>query len=724
MINPINIMMLARTFLIFLLCFLALYTGCSHLDDSKRSPASVEELYSFLQGLDFDVLSDDTLEYIYNEQVLNEHFNQVNTASQVSTQYAPFSNQVFEIPYLDIPVEELHVVDSGHGLEHIRKQIFVQRGHQKYFRFFIHPDSRELYEPLFQKYRNQGHYYGTPTASTRSLIIWDYTNAYAKPLIAKLTLDKQQFGLGRAIPDWEVRKSVAMTKQLLETDTAKWQEQRVEVIQEFAGAYVDESSELASYVDDKQGTIFQHGLVFRDSSFIERADGLDDYSVFSLFAERKGSEPLIIEMWKKSGKSWEQFFDEDFIKPIVEATSYLTMEHGFVPEMHGQNIGVKINPKTLKIEQVLHKDIGSMKVDLRLRWLKGLGVEHLISKTTMTDFKFNRATELHGTPYFSWFYSYLFTDFRGGDKILKKYIPNYNEESILTSIQKRVQQGVKKHWGLDAPIEDMNAKGMEKLARQYYAKHSHTLSSSKITLEQKKTIRRYINYQRGDNAVVSLDQGWQLSADFKSDDYALTDYGIVYKEKDGSPNLVPYMEGATKEELLNGKNFFNLKIADLYSGQVMIGTEKNKPHVEDPENPRVFEVVKAGTEEEPFYVLLDGHHTVRRMHRQEFSSVPVRVVEDITHLSPQKQEEFLERRGEYWSPENSDGGFKKIKILDLEYHPARDLYKQDKKRGAESFKTFKSHHLNFKEIIYAREQYQQSRKNTCTQGMKRMLPKR
>src|SRR5258705_32744 len=103
------------------------------------------------------------------ETVGNLHLAEV--VSTVSPAYRPGAGP-FAVPYVDIPLSDLHVVDSGLGDASLRAHGFVNVAGTPCFRFFVHPDSAALYEKVVRAYRG-GTYWAWPTASTRTLLMID-----------------------------------------------------------------------------------------------------------------------------------------------------------------------------------------------------------------------------------------------------------------------------------------------------------------------------------------------------------------------------------------------------------------------------------------------------------------------------------------------------------------------------------------------------------------------
>lgn len=126
--------------------------------------------------------------------------------------YLPAAGRRFEVEYAWIPESAIHVQDSGLGSRTLRDEIFRTQGGRRHFRFIIHPESKEAYAPLLKQFPIAGKLMAIPTASTRTLYVWDPARPKSPGVFAKLTLDRKQTALGRAVADWEVRRSVRLTQ--------------------------------------------------------------------------------------------------------------------------------------------------------------------------------------------------------------------------------------------------------------------------------------------------------------------------------------------------------------------------------------------------------------------------------------------------------------------------------------------------------------------------------
>lgn len=494
-------------------------------------------LLVFLMGWGAPGLAEDRqledLPRVYQEFLERERMNSTkaeDVTTEVADQYQPEARKTIRVNYIEIPVSDLHVVDSGLEARAIRRQVFVTRGGKKFMRFFVHPESEGLYKPLIEKYGFAGYFNAAATASTRSMLMWD-PKTKAKPFFAKLSLDKVQDVLGRAISDWEVRRSVAITKLARETGQSTWKKHRTHIIPEVFGAYVPEEYRMGTYIDKSQGTIYQHGLIFRDASFIE--DG-NVYPAFSLFSEREGGkEPLIVEWWKKSGMTWKEFIKERFFRPLGDSVNYMSMVEGMHPDFHLQNFLVRVDPRTKRIVEVYHRDLGSFKIDLRMRAARGKSNEPLRTENAFYDFKPEWGTELYGKTLLGWCWKCNFinhySNFQGGYKVLKKHVPRYDADAVLKVVEEVLREDARKYWGLE-PGKASSQEDFSRLAEDFIESRLKVVTPDALSEERAEEVERFVRRQRKEGQTITM-PFWELDPTFTGKDYKVTEDGVLFARR-------------------------------------------------------------------------------------------------------------------------------------------------------------------------------------------------
>ncbi|MBL7542185.1 MAG: hypothetical protein JNL11_00130 [Bdellovibrionaceae bacterium] len=90
--------------------------------------------------------------------------------------------------------------------------------------------------------------------------------------------------------------------------------------------------------------------------------------VFSLISRRDANEPWIEELFRYSGyKSKKEFVLNEFVLPLVDLHILFSIQNGLTTEFHQQNVMIKVNKDTRKIEGLVIKDMDSHFIDQSLR---------------------------------------------------------------------------------------------------------------------------------------------------------------------------------------------------------------------------------------------------------------------------------------------------------------------------------------------------------------------
>jgi hypothetical protein len=465
--------------------------------------------------------------------------------STVDERYRGKTLEPFRVGYLEIPANSLNLEFSQANDRLLKDHFFVNGKRDGMIRFYIHPDSEHLYKPLIQKYGYKGFYLALPTASTRSVLAWDPQRPDVKPVFLKLSLAQIQDQLGRIIPGWEVRRSVRVTEMIdADRKSGRVRNLNVHIIPEVAGAYVREADGLPFFVDKEQGKVSEHGYILRDASFIEKNRGKKVVPMFWLFSKAKNQEPPIISLWKKSAyytneksaqlESFTQFLFESFYRPFVRMNLPLMVQQGIVPQIHGQNVVLALDPNSGKIESIYHRDIGSMKSDYRLRWIRGLPIDQLRSPFADKDFGLSWGAEKIQNYHLDYLHDWLLR--WAYLPIIREYIPSFNPLATLPKMEQLLNEELTRLLGL----QDLTGTSKEKILKYIERTPPPSLDPGPEGLQAKANsdlqLRTFLLERESLNQSVDLPSGWQkqLSANvqgaLKENGYIFTDYGVIYTQ--------------------------------------------------------------------------------------------------------------------------------------------------------------------------------------------------
>jgi len=459
-------------------------------------------------------------------------YPRATTGSTLGARYRPAPGREFKVKVLEIPTADLEVVDSGEQNGRARGAIYTNGGAA--FRFPIHPESEALYADLIAKYGVAFESRVSPTASGRTVLLRE------SGLFAKLTLDRVQDGLGRAVPDWEVRRAVGISRLARSIPASELRAHGAAIIPEIAGACIrlDPRFPAASYVDRTQGAVFQHGMVYRPADFLREHPGTEILPAFALFSARGNEPPLIIDWWREAGGttrgSFEEFIDVSVIAPVVRALAYLVFCQGLLPDAHLQNMVFAVDPTTRRVETVLFRDLGGVKVNLELRWSRDLPVESLRGASSAFDYKFEWAAEMSRRPFYQWFNRYTFSDEHGYGRVLRKHLPGYGPMAMARLVDDRVRAA------LEAHLPEAFASGARTVracVERHLDLHPPGLRSGGH-MSESAGVHAFIQRQTRHGQVIPLRAGW-----FGEKSPVVTDYGVAYVGPSGPRLALLPVEG-------------------------------------------------------------------------------------------------------------------------------------------------------------------------------------
>lgn len=576
--------------------------------------------------------------YVLRETI-NNHFEDTGK-TEIQPQYMA-GGPAFSLPFIRIPRKDVEIVDSGLGNAYVQSLLSES---PDWIQFPIHPESYELYKPLIHRHGLENGPEALATSSTRSLMLPEVGVG------VKVSIEKKQFGLGRVVPDWEIRRSVGISRLAALTSQKEWFKNKVSLIPDVMGVYVKSDHLLEATVDDKQPVVFEHGVLYRDLEFLNQLPQYPKFPLFALFSSDKGDDPILIKKWKQSELSFYDYVEEAILKPIISSTAYLVFHQGIVPEMHGQNLVVAVDPHDGHIQHVFHRDTGSMKVDLRLRIARGLSVDGLRSFDTKTDFKFWRATFLAGSPLYGWFYSYMFTDFKGMAQKLKKYFPEYDPNEIKNRMDRLVALELNRYFPDDTPMRNHHVS--ENLIyhhiERWLSQQRPPIEKAKYSFSERDVLQ-FLNHQLKYRQVHLFPEGWYQ---FHSEPWITTKFGILF---DGSflglkkgVYLAPYTNEQNPisiekhpnhyETTASAENIFTtnlLKIQSVSLAEYVQTLKKSGPIA----HPKAIRLQIDG---KPVFKLVSGEYwALAQVQNDGLPKIEIEVVADLSHLDKEKQINFL-----------------------------------------------------------------------------------
>lgn len=261
-------------------------------------------------------------------------------------EFTPEQGNVFEVKGYWINEDKLQVFKSEVPPELARAAFRTKDGKPQIL-FLVHPESETLYEPLTKNLGAPEKLLATPTASSRSLVVWR-RDAPQAPFLAKLSLNKEIGGVNRSISRKESTMSIGVDQILR---SRRGISPKIRFV-----------SEVASAIPPGMA---RGGMILRALP----PEMLDDTRtlapLFSLYADPgTNAEPLLAKMIRESGQTPEQFLRARIVGPMMEQWAELAIREGVLMEPHAQNVMLELDAKGMPTGRFFYRDFGGFNVDL------------------------------------------------------------------------------------------------------------------------------------------------------------------------------------------------------------------------------------------------------------------------------------------------------------------------------------------------------------------------
>lgn len=193
---------------------------------------------------------------------------------------------------------------------------------------------------------------------------------------------------------------------------------------------------------------------------------------------------------------------------------------------------------------------------------------------------------------------------------------------------------------------------------------------------------------------------------------------IVWTERKGDYGPLLYLDKSKLTAMLDKIPEILISAKDVRAGQLIAMNDQELYEVlgdgynikKTDFNSVVFNVVKAGTVEKPFYQLIGGHNRFKRaLLLDPDLKVHGRVIEDLTSFSHPEQGDILSLFGHFWSPGNQTGNYRPLLVTETVPSPWRSIAKVPLVR--EKFSHLWDSQLAFTEVEFGRRVF-----NSLTQS--------
>ena len=401
------------------------------LPTSARSPIAKALKYVTL----FEEMDEEFKDALKNDV----HMNQPNFAGDQNIPPEYWSEHLHTIPifYVDIPEEASDAsgnpifgsIFATHTPKSVLEQIHIEKDNQKFVRFFIHPESLGLYEPLIEEFGISGHFVGVAFSSRRTLGVWNPFIKNPEPIFLKLSLNLSSMNFVRILTEGEIRHGANLANANHATKDALWEEFKVGFIDDFGGVFV---KNIAAYIDEKFGTVYSHGYSVRDKSFIYTGNKqLKVYPGTAFVASSIKNKSIFDLIYNANGKNFKEALNSSPVRQILKLIDTFIKKTGLLPETHLQNMVFYYNEFYKRIEGIKFRDSGSVKVDSELRMVHGRPLGPFTTYNTISRYDMGQVESWYHEPV-RWMLRFAFLK---KASISEKNYPDFKESTVLKYLE-------------------------------------------------------------------------------------------------------------------------------------------------------------------------------------------------------------------------------------------------------------------------------------------------
>jgi hypothetical protein len=276
--------------------------------------------------------------------------------------FKPESAKVFELHGYWISAKSFQLIQSVPGQSRIAASLERSYNGQKQILLMVHPESFDFYRPFLTDHSGVETFIATPTASSRSMLVWKEGNEQS-PFILKASLDRQIGNIVRLIDNTEIAKSSGM--DLILDNAQKEFTNDMQFVRETAGVVPTGMS--------------AGGFIIREfpPEMLNAKSSTSQAPLFALYGtSEKSKQPMLLGLIHTSHQRADVYVSEKIIKPLARQWTQLALEHGLVMEPHAQNAMVEIQYSAAGpiLSRFVYRDYGGFSFDFQLRRSLGLFV--------------------------------------------------------------------------------------------------------------------------------------------------------------------------------------------------------------------------------------------------------------------------------------------------------------------------------------------------------------
>jgi predicted ABC-type ATPase len=389
-------------------------------------------------------------EFLANEQRLHTKSG-ARFRVPLPKEWLPENSPVFKLGYYLVPDEASHFLRSTGANDDILKQLTVERDGKKFHKFFVQPTSEDYLRPIGKHpgviYVSpaESEFVASPTLSYRSLYVKNTHEPALPPFQLKASVDTYEkagtLTAHRLVTSQEVRRSIQNGIALDHFNLAL-EKSRIKVFRETAGLNLDADS----FTDLLPQPI---GQIVREVPK-ELIDGKQKYFTFAaLVSPQRKEGPLLLSLWKASGKSPEAFIHDEIVGGYLRIQKTLILK-GLSPQLNQQNLYIITDPDLKPTGYLGLKDMEGIypnPVDV----LKNPKLQKAFQSLHPSELHYDLGLYYGLDSYFNEFRTRVLTPILNE---FKKSVPGFSQKTsanILEALDKKVIDSFSAHYRVTFP---------------------------------------------------------------------------------------------------------------------------------------------------------------------------------------------------------------------------------------------------------------------------------
>lgn len=348
-----------------------------------------------------------------------DHYNHesavIGSSLNLNPDFSPEKHPKFPLPYFLVPEDDASFIASNLLDPRVSDQLIMRISGKKHYKLFVHPAAEAQYDFLRYSYSyigaDQTEFFASPLSNYKTLVIWNRNNNQRKPFIAKISLDKTNLNeIDRAITNQKALDRIGEDK--LSTMNFRYFPDTFGITLEkkFPGIPEKIRGQIISEIPD------------------EIVSGEKKWLSFSAMMNTKdSSQPLIIDIIKKSNLSSYDFFKTYMINNFLEMYGQVSLQNGFNIQPLASNFILETNNELVPTGKWAIRDLKDLWPDIINIAKSGGPYDVYMQKDAVSKYQFLASRTNYLKNYAEFYKKQIFNTML---EVVAKYDPSLTEEKI------------------------------------------------------------------------------------------------------------------------------------------------------------------------------------------------------------------------------------------------------------------------------------------------------